>query len=152
MSNVLSVPAASPAAAVAHFSARLSFETDVSDVHADLTAGVAGVVVVDSRGTEAWEQGHVPGALHLPTGEIAARAGREIPAGMTVVTYCWGPGCNGATRAALEFARLGYPVKEMIGGFEYWSREGLPVQTPLGLQTAAPDPLTAPIGAPTCAC
>jgi rhodanese-related sulfurtransferase len=152
MSNVLSVPAASPAAAVAHFSARLSFETDVSDVHADLTAGVAGVVVVDSRGTEAWEQGHVPGALHLPTGEIAARAEREIPAGTTVVTYCWGPGCNGATRAALEFARLGYPVKEMIGGFEYWSREGLPVQTPLGLQTAAPDPLTAPIGAPTCAC
>jgi rhodanese-related sulfurtransferase len=152
MSNVLSVPAASSAAAVAHFAARLSFETDVSDVHADLTAGVAGVVVVDSRGTEAWEQGHVPGALHLPTGEIAARAEREIPAGTTVVTYCWGPGCNGATRAALEFARLGYPVKEMIGGFEYWSREGLPVQTPLGLQTAAPDPLTAPIGAPTCAC
>lgn len=152
MSNVLSVPAASSAAAVAHFAARLSFETDVSDVHADLTAGVAGVVVVDSRGTEAWEQGHVPGAVHLPTGEIAARAEREIPAGTTVVTYCWGPGCNGATRAALEFARLGYPVKEMIGGFEYWSREGLPVQTPLGLQTAAPDPLTAPIGAPTCAC
>lgn len=152
MSNVLSVPAASSAAAVAHFAARLSFETDVSDVHADLTAGVAGVVVVDSRGTEAWEQGHVPGALHLPTREIAARAEREIPAGTTVVTYCWGPGCNGATRAALEFARLGYPVKEMIGGFEYWFREGLPVQTPLGLQTAAPDPLTAPIGAPTCAC
>ncbi|MEH1126458.1 rhodanese-like domain-containing protein [Micromonospora sp. CPCC 206061] len=129
MSSVLSVPAAPTAAAVAHFAARLSFETDVSDVHADLTAGVPGIVVVDSRGTEAWEQGHLPGALHLPTREIAARAEREIPPGTTVVTYCWGPGCNGATRAALEFARLGYPVKEMIGGFEYWSREGLPVQT-----------------------
>ncbi|MCW6010308.1 rhodanese-like domain-containing protein [Micromonospora sp. CPCC 205371] len=152
MSNVLSVPAAPPAAAVAHFAARLSFETDVSDVHADLTAGVAGVVVVDSRGIEAWQQGHVPGALHLPTREVSARAGKEIPAGATVVTYCWGPGCNGATRAALEFARLGYPVKEMIGGFEYWSREGLPVQTALGIQSSAPDPLTAPIGAPTCAC
>jgi rhodanese-related sulfurtransferase len=47
-----------------------------------------------------------------------------VPAGTTVVTYCWGPGCNGATRAALAFARLGYPVKEMIGGYEYWVREG----------------------------
>jgi hypothetical protein len=26
--------------------------------------------------------------------------------------------------AALELARLGYPVKEMLGGFEYWVREG----------------------------
>ena len=42
--------------------------------------------------------------------------------------YCWGPGCNGATRAALEFARLGHPVKEMLGGFEYWVREGLPLE------------------------
>ena len=44
-----------------------------------------------------------------------------------MVVYCWGPGCNGATRAALQFSRLGYAVKEMIGGFEYWAREGLEI-------------------------
>ncbi|MFD6734648.1 rhodanese-like domain-containing protein, partial [Micromonospora aurantiaca] len=57
--------------------------------------------------------GHLPGAVHLPTAEIAARAGELVPPDATVVTYCWGPGCDGATRAALEFARLGRPVKEM---------------------------------------
>ena len=55
-----------------------------------------------------------------------------------------------ATRAALEFAKLGYPVKEMIGGFEYWTREGLPVET-AGTDRRATDPLTAPLGI-ACAC
>ncbi|MDH2430635.1 rhodanese-like domain-containing protein [Sphaerisporangium sp. TRM90804] len=152
MSNVLSTPPAAPARAAAHFAGRLSFETDVSDVHADLEAGVTGLVVVDSRGGQAWEQGHLPGAVHLPTAEIAARAAELIPAGAVVVTYCWGPGCNGATRAALEFATLGYRVKEMIGGFEYWVREGLPVRAGDDLTRRPVDDLTAPRQAVTCDC
>jgi rhodanese-related sulfurtransferase len=152
MSNVLSAPPARPEASIAHFAARLSFETDVSDVHADLESHVAGMVVVDSRGLPAWDQGHVPGAVHLPTRDIAARAPALIPLDAVVVTYCWGPGCNGATRAALEFANLGYQVKEMIGGYEYWVREGYPVQTTTGLIRRPVDDLTAPRGAITCAC
>ena len=152
MSNVLRIPAARPADALAHFAARLSFEADVSDVHADLEAGVPGLVVVDSRSLPAWRQGHIPGAVHLPTAEIAARAGELVPPDATVVTYCWGPGCDGATRAALEFARLGYPVKEMIGGFEYWVREGFPVQTATGLVRRPADTLTTPASGISCDC
>ncbi|AYF28712.1 sulfurtransferase [Micromonospora tulbaghiae] len=151
MSNVLRIPAARPADALAHFAARFSFEADVSDVHADLEAGVPGLVVVDSRSLPAWRQGHIPGAVHLPTAEIAARAGELVPPDATVVTYCWGPGCNGATRAALEFARLGRPVKEMIGGYEYWVREGFPVRTGAGLVRRPADDLTAPAGV-SCGC
>ncbi|GAA0612182.1 rhodanese-like domain-containing protein [Kribbella sandramycini] len=138
-------------AAVAHFAGRLAFETDVSDVAAEIGAGTPGWVLIDSRSQESWDQGHVPGAVHLPTREIAARAADVVPAGVRVVTYCWGPGCNGATRAALEFARLGYPVKEMIGGFEYWAREGLPVETAAGIERRQSDPLTVPLGI-ACAC
>lgn len=152
MSNVLSTAPAAPAQAAAHFAARLSFEADVSDVHADLEAGVTGLVVVDSRGDEAWRQGHLPGAVHLPSREIAARAAEVVPPGTAVVTYCWGPGCNGATRAALEFAKLGYPVKEMIGGYEYWIREGLPVRIATGLTSRPVDDLTAPVFAISCDC
>ncbi|PZF98364.1 rhodanese-like domain-containing protein [Micromonospora deserti] len=152
MTQTFAVPAAAPAIATAHFLARLSVETDVSDVHADLTAGVSGLVVVDSRGAAAWDQGHLPGALHLPTAQIAARAADLVPAGSPVVTYCWGPGCNGATRAALEFARLGHPVKEMLGGYEYWVREGLPVVTAAGLTRRPADELTAPRTSVTCDC
>ena len=151
MSSVLSTPPAVQDAAVAHFAARLSYETDPSDVAADIGAGVTGWVLIDSRSRASWDQGHIAGAIHLPTAEIAARAASGVPAGSSVVTYCWGPGCNGGTRAALEFAKLGYPVKEMIGGFEYWAREGLPVDTSSRLDRRATDPLTAPLGI-ACAC
>ncbi len=142
-----------PAAqAVAHFAARLRFETDVSDVHAALEDAAPGFVLVDSRSGEAWAQGHLPGALHLPTAQIAAHAAAQIPAGTPVVTYCWGPGCNGATRAALAFAELGYPVREMLGGYEYWVREGFTVQTATGPTSYPADPLTAPATGAACAC
>jgi rhodanese-related sulfurtransferase len=143
MSIVLATPPAPAAEAAAHFAARLRFETDVSDVHADLESGVAGLIVVDTRGGDAWQRGHLPGAVHLPTAEIPVRGAEAIPAGASVVTYCWGPGCNGATRAALALALLGYPVKEMIGGYEYWVREGLPVYTAAGVRRRPADALTA---------
>jgi rhodanese-related sulfurtransferase len=132
---------ASPVDAIAHFRGRLGFEADVSDVQAALADGEP-FVLIDTRNDAAWAQGRVPGAVHLPRREIAARVSSVVPAGTPVVVYCWGPGCNGATRAALEFAALGHPVKEMIGGFEYWVREGFAFDTDAGLAQRAPDGLT----------
>lgn len=134
--------------AIAHFRGRLAVEVDVSDVAGALAEGAAGFVLVDTRSDEAWAQGHVPGAIHLPRRLIRDVALERLPAGTPVVVYCWGPGCNGATRAALEFALLGYPVKEMIGGFEYWVREGFAFDTAAGLGQLPPDALTnvAPTG------
>ena len=140
-----------PADAAAHFARRLAVETDVSDVHAALESGHAGFVLLDSRSEESWAQGHVPGAVHLPGREIAGRAAAELDPAVPVVTYCWGPGCNGATRAALTLAQLGYRVREMIGGFEYWAREGLAVQTAAGVARPDVDLLTAPAGI-SCGC
>ncbi|UUS34686.1 MULTISPECIES: rhodanese-like domain-containing protein [Streptomyces] len=153
VSPVLRVPPAAPAAAAAHFAASLAFHTDVSDVAAALAAdGDPGFVVLDSRSTEAWEQGHVPGAVHLPTALVAEHAERLLDRAVPVVTYCWGPGCNGATRAALALAERGFRVKEMLGGFEYWVREGFPYETREGRRHREADPLTAPAGADACGC
>jgi rhodanese-related sulfurtransferase len=124
-------------------------ETHVSDVAAALDRGT--LLLLDSRSAEAWAQGHVPGAVHLRAREIPARAATELDPAVPVVTYCWGPGCNGATRAALALAQLGFRVREMIGGFEYWAREGLPVETVDGVRRAEADPLTAPV-ALSCGC
>jgi rhodanese-related sulfurtransferase len=143
---------AAPVAAAAFFSARLRFQTDVSDVHASIESGVPGFVLVDSRGDDGWAQGRIPGALHLPTAEIAARAGGLLDRAVPVITYCWGPACDGATRAALALAELGFLVKEMIGGIEYWTREGFPVQTDAGVVRHARDPLTGPAGSIVCDC
>jgi len=126
MNPVTAVPAAPPAEAHRHFSARLAFETDADDVAAALALCDGAVTVIDSRAPEAYAAGHLPGAVNLPRpyseADVAA-----LGEGLAVV-YCWGPGCNGATKAARELAALGRPVKEMLGGFEYWVREGHPVE------------------------
>ncbi|WP_151772199.1 rhodanese-like domain-containing protein [Streptomyces abyssomicinicus] len=146
---VLRVAPAAPAEAAAYFSASLAFHADVSDVAAALAAagpgGDPGFVLVDTRSTESWDQGHVPGALHLPTALLPQLADRLLDPAVPVVTYCWGPGCNGATRAALALSLRGYRVKEMLGGFEYWVREGFAYETAEGGGRRSPDPLTAPV-------
>jgi rhodanese-related sulfurtransferase len=113
--------------ALEYFSAKLAFETDASDVYAAQKAGEH-FVLVDVRSAEAWSQGRIVGAVHLPRQEIAARAPHELDPAVPVVVYCWSPGCNAGTKAAIEFARLGFTVKEMIGGYEYWVREGQPTE------------------------
>jgi rhodanese-related sulfurtransferase len=69
---------ASPADAAAHFARRLAVESDVSDVHAAMESGNPGFVLVDTRSAEAWAQGSVPGALHLPGRELTTRAATEL--------------------------------------------------------------------------
>ncbi|MFF3524255.1 rhodanese-like domain-containing protein [Streptomyces albidoflavus] len=153
LSAVLAVPPAPPAEAAALLRAALARHTDVSDVAADLATGTPGFTLVDSRSTAAWDQGHVPGAVHLPAASVPALAGRLLDPARPVVTYCWGPGCDGATRAALALAEQGFRVKEMLGGFEYWVREGFPYDTADGPRTSVPDPLTAPLrAADDCGC
>ncbi|MFD6275334.1 rhodanese-like domain-containing protein [Streptomyces sp. NPDC060209] len=150
---VLRVPPASPAAAAAYFGASLAFHADVSDVAAALEAGGdPGFVVLDSRSTASWDQGHVPGAVHLPTALMAEQAAGLLDPAVPVVTYCWGPGCDGGARAALALAELGYQVKEMLGGFEYWVREGFAFETWEGPERRTADPLTAPVDAEDCGC
>jgi rhodanese-related sulfurtransferase len=136
--------------AVAHFSRRLQFETDVSDVHAAWESG-SGAVVIDVRDQTAWDAGHLPGALHIPRSELTDRAPAELPSNAEIVVYCWGPGCNGATSAALALSLADYQVREMLGGFEYWVREGFPIVLADGTTTRSPvDSLTA-VGL-VCAC
>lgn len=137
--------------AVAHFTAKLAFETDVSDVHTAVEKRYA-VTIVDTRSIESWNAGRIPGAVHLPTGKIRHRAKGLIDREKPVVVYCWGPGCNGAAKAALAFAELGYEVKEMIGGFEYWAREGFEYETAEGPARRAADPLTVVAGMAGMAC
>jgi rhodanese-related sulfurtransferase len=125
-SRVSGVAAAEPSVAQAHFERRLAVETDCSDVHDDLArhGAEAGFVVVDARSADDYAAGHVPGAISLPHRTITDATVASLPAKRLLVTYCWGPHCNAATKAAAKLAALGFSVKEMLGGFEYWCREG----------------------------
>jgi rhodanese-related sulfurtransferase len=128
-SLVLETPAADPATAHAHFSSKLAFETDSADVYADLQAGHASFLLIDTRSPAAYAEAHLPGAISLPSGRITAQAVADWPKDRLLVTYCWGPGCNGSTKGAARLSALGFRVKELIGGIEYWRRESYPLET-----------------------
>jgi rhodanese-related sulfurtransferase len=125
MSYVTDYPAAAPETAAAHFLQRLTLETDCADVHAAMEQGELDFVLLHVVGsTEMFARKHIPGALHLPHKDISAQRMNEWPADTLFVVYCAGPHCNGADRAALKLARLGRPVKIMIGGLTGWADEG----------------------------
>ena len=120
---VSETPAAEPQDALAHFSAKLRFETDCWDVHESLKQG-ADFVLLDVRGPELFEKAHVPGAINLPHGKIIESKMRQWPDDALFVVYCAGPHCNGADKAAVRLSRLGRKVKLMIGGMTGWADEG----------------------------
>ncbi|WP_044564873.1 rhodanese-like domain-containing protein [Azospirillum sp. B4] len=124
-SVVARTPAAAPAAAAAHFEAKLAFETDCADVWYATNHETKDFVLVDVRTPALFAAGHVPGAVNIPTRQLNEALLADYPAGTLFVVYCAGPHCNGSTKAALKLARLGRPVKEMIGGLTGWIDEGL---------------------------
>ncbi|WP_339545215.1 rhodanese-like domain-containing protein [Pseudomonas sp. RA_35y_Pfl2_P32] len=129
-SLVRSMPAAPCAVALMHFSNRLTFETDCSDVFSSQEAGEVDFVLVDVRGPMAYQRGHVPGAINMPGRLITARLLAGYPKDTLFVVYCAGPHCNGANKAAVKLAALEYPVKEMIGGVTGWLDEGFELSGP----------------------
>lgn len=125
MSSVVQhVPAAANEQALTHFQARLGFETDCADVYYASNHEAKDFVLLDVRTPVLYAAGHVPGALNMPTRTISEQRLAEYPADTLFVVYCAGPHCNGANKAALKLARLGRPVKEMIGGLTGWLDEG----------------------------
>ena len=122
--NVTAVPAAASEDALAHFERRLTYETDCWDVHDELERNVADFVLLDVRSTDLYQAGHIPGAISLPHARIVERNLKEWNEETLLVVYCAGPHCNGANKAAVRLARLGRPVKEMIGGVIGWIDEG----------------------------
>ncbi|GAB3377434.1 rhodanese-like domain-containing protein [Massilia agri] len=123
-SAVSAIPAASSEQALAHFAQAFTFETDCADVHDAIANGRQDFVLLDTRSAALYAQGHLPGALNLPHGKIVDVKLREYPMDTLFVVYCAGPHCNGAHRGAERLARLGRPVKLMIGGITGWLDEG----------------------------
>lgn len=137
-SSVTAIPAASSDRAAAHFGAGFEFETDCADVAEALRGGQPGgqpgsqpdFVLLDVRSTELYNRGHLPGAVNLPHGKIVAVKMADYAPDTVFVTYCAGPHCNGAQRGAYRLAKLGRPVKLMIGGVTGWLDEGYALTAP----------------------
>lgn len=123
-SKVCQIPPATPEAAAAHLQLRLATETDASDLHKDLLAGIPGLVLVDARRAEAYEGGHIPGAINLYHGDMTAQSTAGWSKDAVYVVYCWNVGCNAGLKGAYNLAQLGFKVKELMDGLRGWESDG----------------------------
>jgi Rhodanese-related sulfurtransferase len=127
-SLVLETPAATPEDTHRHYMNKLSVETDVADVYSDMKHGLNDFLLIDVRSAKAYAECHIPGALNLPAREMSAETTASFSKEQLIVVYCWSPACNGGAKGAARLSGLGFQVKEMLGGIEYWRKEGNPVE------------------------
>ena len=111
-----------------HYANKLAYETDSWDLKVALEAG-ENVVVVDARSPEAYEEEHIPGAVNIPHRQMNPESTGHLDGEALVVTYCDGIGCNASTKGALNMTRLGFRVKELMGGLDWWKRDGHPTES-----------------------
>jgi rhodanese-related sulfurtransferase len=105
------------------FKAKLENETDPSDLKESLANGEA-LIIIDARSTDAYKTEHIPGALSLPHRNMNVESTAHLDRSKTYVSYCDGIGCNASTKGAYKLSQLGFKVKELMGGLEWWKREG----------------------------
>lgn len=102
---------------------KLAYEIDSADLKAALEDGQE-LVVVDGRSREAYEKEHIPGAVSIPHRSISQESLAGFSRAPLYVTYCDGIGCNASTKTAIKLATSGFRVKELIGGLDWWKRDG----------------------------
>lgn len=108
---------------IKHYENKLQFEMDPSDLFEAMMRGDK-VIPVDARKPFGYETEHIPGAINIPHREMNEASTAHLDKEVLYVTYCDGIGCNASTRGALNMARLGFRVKELIGGIEWWKFDG----------------------------
>jgi len=110
-------------AQIKHYEDKLSYEMDPSDLFAALSDG-ENVIALDARKPFGYEAEHIPGALNIPHRDMNEQTTKHLDKAAVYVTYCDGIGCNASTKGALNMARLGFKVKELMGGIEWWKFDG----------------------------
>jgi rhodanese-related sulfurtransferase len=108
---------------LAFYQHKLAYETDSWDLYVALQEGQQ-VVVVDGRNREAFAKEHIPGAINIPHRTISQEALAGLDKAPQYVTYCDGIGCNASTKTAMKMLSLGFRVKELLGGLDWWKRDG----------------------------
>ncbi|HEU5025573.1 MAG TPA: metalloregulator ArsR/SmtB family transcription factor [Spirillospora sp.] len=101
---------------------------DRADLAARLTAGGQGgraVVVLDVRPAAEYAAGHIPGAIGIPSDELAGRLG-DLPAGTEIVAYCRGRYCLMSLEAVRLLRARGFDARPLDGGVGDWRADGHP--------------------------
>jgi rhodanese-related sulfurtransferase len=86
------------------------------------------VIVLDVRPDPEYAAAHLPGAVHIPLGELAGRI-NELPADREVIAYCRGAYCALAHDAVRLLTAHGRKARRATDGVLEWRVAGLPVET-----------------------
>lgn len=106
---------------IKHYEDKLKYEIDSWDLSEALKD--TKTVVIDARSFSAYEQEHIPGAINIPHRTMNEETTKHLDKNMLYVTYCDGIGCNASTKGALNMTKLGFKVKELLGGLDWWIRD-----------------------------
>ena len=108
---------------IKYYQAKLKYEIDSWDLFDKLNSKEE-VVVIDTRSNEAFEREHIPGAINIPYRTMNEQSCEKLDKNVFYITYCDGIGCNASTKGALNMTQLGFCVKELLGGLDWWKRDG----------------------------
>nr|WP_208293473.1 rhodanese-like domain-containing protein [Zophobihabitans entericus] len=108
---------------IIHYQSKLAYEMDSADLYLSLNQK-ENIVIVDGRSPEAYENEHIPGAINLWHKEMCLNNVNHLDKNKVYICYCDGIGCNASTKTALKLLTLGFQVKELIGGLDWWKRDG----------------------------
>jgi rhodanese-related sulfurtransferase len=142
ISAVLEYGAPDPAETLQFMQDKLKYHTDSWDLSVDLKSRQPDIVVIDARSPDAYRAGHIPGARSFPHREMSPDTTAQLGRAKVYVVYCDGIGCNASTKGAYKLAGLGFRVKELLGGLDWWRRDGHPIEIsdqPGTLRAAAAD-------------
>lgn len=89
------------------------------------------VTVLDVRPAQEYRAGHIPGAISIPVGELAARL-KELPKRRAVVAYCRGPYCVMSGDAVALLRKRGYTAERLEYGVADWRARGWRVAAKIG--------------------
>ncbi len=106
-----------------YYAQKLKYEIDSWDLN-DSIKSCKNMKIIDARSQEAFENEHIPNAIHLPHREMNKETTAGFDRDILYVCYCDGIGCNASTKGALNMTKLGLKVKELIGGLDWWKRDG----------------------------
>lgn len=107
---------------ISFYEQKLNYEMDPSDLRNAMVKGER-LVVIDARSKESFDNEHIPGAVNIHHRLMAPETTAHLDRNAQYVVYCSGIGCNASTKGALKMAELGFSVKELIGGLDWWKRE-----------------------------
>ncbi len=108
---------------VEFFQAKLNHETDSWDLFEALN-NKEPIIVIDARSPQAFALEHIPTSINIPHRLMSEATTSGLDKSKLYVTYCDGIGCNASTKGALNMVKLGFRVKELIGGMDWWKRDG----------------------------